>query len=148
MLNRAHMNQIRAIQSLREAQANTARDAFVVAQRERESAIHVRDEQLALRDTAHGTWNRLLGADRPNPSLVRLSGAWLLSQQSRLDTEELNLSVAENRRGHAGELHGQALAREAAAKKTYAQVQRTMENYLEERQSAQLIDALLLRHRK
>lgn len=140
--------QLQRLVRLREAQTRIAAEDLRIARMECDAAAEAKDIRLAERDVAGATWLRLLGETRPQPGLVGLGSGWLLEQERRLEVEELNLSIARSRFQKSAEAHAEALACEAAIRKTGVKARKTMEKCLEERQSSRLSDSLLWRRRR
>ena len=145
MADRARLYQLGQVVRLRKAQTAAATNALRVTQGEHAAAQSAHDAEAIEYSAAGATWNRLLGQQKPDPSLVGLSAFWLLERQRLLKAEELNLSIADGRLLQRREEHALALAREAASTKITAQNQKTMAKYREERQSMQQTDAALWR---
>lgn len=145
MVERQIVNGLRALVSIRQAQARAASDQALQARADCDTAQTERDLRTVQRDEASGIWLRNLGAARPQPELVRLSALWLLEQEQQLSAEELNFSIARNRLQLARSAFAEALAREAGSMKISAKARKAMDKYLEERQSNHLADSWLWR---
>jgi hypothetical protein len=145
MVERQIVNGLRALVSIRQAQARAASEQAVQALANCDTAQTIRDQRAVQRDEAGGIWLRNLGAARPQPELVRLSALWLIEQEQQLSAEELNLSIAKNRLQLAQNAFSEALASEAGSIKVSAKARKDMDKYLEERQSNHLADSWLWR---
>ncbi|MBN8502030.1 MAG: hypothetical protein J0M19_12860 [Sphingomonadales bacterium] len=148
MVDGGHQHRLEDLLRVRDAQEKAAAakfgEAIIASQAAAQAVRDCEDE----RQRAFADWLDLLQANQPDPTLAALRGRWLVQQQEKLQSEELNSAIVDKRRDRSRNEYSSALALTAAAKKKYAQIQTSVAKKQEEIESLRLADAWLWRSEK
>lgn len=145
MADRSAIRQLRQMLVLRAAQTAAAAENAREARSVKDRASAARDEASRDRDHASDEWLRLLTEGSPDPTLVKLGGAWLIDRERALENRDLDLAIAASRFDQARQDHVQALGREGATRKIKSKAQKAFAHVSEERAASQMTDAMLWR---
>jgi len=141
-------SQIRTALVLREAEAEAARlDSLLQGVEKHEAERKVQESSL-MRDTALGVWHNALRQRLSEPAFMGAASRWLLSCESILVEDGLDLKIAEQRYQRAVDAAAVAQARVLATRDKSDEICRQDLKRLEERALGDLLDILCARQKR
>ena len=139
------LDQIVAIVGLREAQGDVARTALRHAEAALDRQQALERDHLAHRDQAWDAHLARLGQPRPDPTILHLSGTWLLGREQDLTAAQLDTAIAGQQRAQAASDMSLASARIDASREIRRTLCKVLAKARDERQASEIADRFLHR---
>lgn len=124
--------------AIRAAQAQVARGDVMAAETVMQYAQVCESERASQRDRSEVHWLDVVWSTLPDPSLVRLAGAYLVNDERTLDAARLDTAIAREARDTAGIRHSQAAANLEAARDLH---RRRRKQHQQQQETASLAEA-------